>query len=204
MSNKKIVCITGPDGSGKSTLINGLLRHFPYSKRIGIWDAAALTRSNLFESKAAIDHYLCELSPLARTFFLTHALQESLKNVASSEANLIFLDSYFYKYYCSELSLGTPTEVIQTIVNYFLKPDLVISLQLDAEACASRKTKFTRYECGLVLNPDKDSFVEFQRKCGENWQLFRNDNWITIDAADRADEILKTTIRNIDILCKST
>lgn len=204
MFNKKLICITGPDGSGKSTLIDGLLVHFPNSKKLGIWDAVAASPIKLFESKAAIDDYLCGLSPAARTFFLTHALQESMKGIQNGQETIIFLDSYYYKYYCSELALGTSMEIIQSVSGHFMKPDLVVLLNLDTEICASRKTKFTRYECGLALEPDVKAFIEFQKKCIENWSFFQEDTWVTIDANNTAEKMLETTIKNIAILCKST
>ena len=203
MCNKKIICITGPDGSGKSTLIDQLMVHFPNSKKIGIWDAFASKGNKLFENKASIDDYLCKLSPIARTFFLTHALQESMKNVEFEQNAFFFLDSYFYKYYCSELTLGAPLEIIQLVSKYFQKPDLVISLNIDPSICAYRKAEYTRYECGLAKEPNEKTFVYFQNKCAPNWFFFHDKTWVNIDADNTSETILKTTIKNINIICKS-
>ena len=203
MYNKKLICITGPDGSGKSTLINSLLAHFPSAKKIGIWDAFASNQNVVFDSKASIDNYLCKLSPLSRTFFLTHALHESIKNIEKSEADIIFLDSYFYKYYCSELTLGTPLEIIKTLSQHFIQPDVVISLIADASLCATRKNTFTRYECGLDASPNKKSFIDFQKKCADNWPYFKQDSWVNIDATNTSENILEITIKTINNLCKS-
>ena len=203
MYNKKLICITGPDGSGKSTLINSLLAHFPSAKKISIWDAFASDQNKIFDSKASIDNYLCQLSPLSRTFFLTHALHESIKNITKSEADIVFADSYFYKYYCSELTLGTPLEIIKSLSQHYIQPDAVISLIADASLCATRKNTFTRYECGLDASPDKKSFNDFQKKCADNWHYFKKDSWVNIDATNTPENILATTFKTINNLCKS-
>ena len=159
MYNSKLICITGPDGSGKSTLISNLLIHFPEAKKIGIWDALSSKKNVLFQSKQDIDNYLCELSPIARTFFLAHALQEAMQNFSKNQNEMFFIDSYFYKYFSSEIALNTPIEIVQWLVSFFPKPDLVIYLDLKPEICATRKNYFTRYECGLTLHPNKESIV---------------------------------------------
>lgn len=202
MYNSKIVCITGPDGSGKSTLINQLLHQYPNSKKIGIWDAFTLDKNKIFINKSSIDDYLCGLSSIARTFFLTHALLESMKNIAKSESSIVFFDSYFYKYYSSELALGTPLHIIKSLEQYFVKPDLVISLNCKVETCASRKNTFTRYECGLIDQPNEHTFINFQNKCSQNWIHFQQENWIHVNAENTPEYLLKTTIKNINILCK--
>ena len=60
---KKLIAITGNDGTGKSTLIAHLLNSHPEMREVSIWDPMS---AGLFESKSEIDNYLCQLTPNAR------------------------------------------------------------------------------------------------------------------------------------------
>lgn len=198
MYNNKLICITGPDGSGKSTLISNLLIHFPEAKKIGIWDAFSSKKNVLFQSKQDIDNYLCELSPIGRTLFLAHALQEATQKISENQNEIFFIDSYFYKYFSSELALNTPIKIIKSLVKFFPEPNLIIYLDLNPEQSALRKNNFSRYECGLTLNPCNESFVAFQNKSYEKWKFFKTQDWINIDANQSAEAILNQVINKIE------
>lgn len=200
MYNSRIIVITGADGSGKTTLVNQLLKHYPTSTKMGIWDSFTENGAKLFQSKEAIDNYLCSLTPIARTFFLTHALQIAIKKLDENNGSLFFIDSYYYKYYCSEIALGTPLKLIKSMTSYFPKPDLTIELHLEIEISATRKSKFSRYECGLVENPNVKDFINFQNKCAKNWTFFREQNWIKINALQNKKTLFNEVKNKINLI----
>ncbi|MCH2218580.1 MAG: ATP-binding protein [Flavobacteriales bacterium] len=57
----KILCITGCDGTGKSTIIENLAKEIPNAYVAHIWDALQDSSGKLFSSKEAVDDYSCGL-----------------------------------------------------------------------------------------------------------------------------------------------
>jgi len=61
---KKLICITGIDGIGKSTLIKNLSVQLNSCYIANIWDLLESKVQGLpFKSKKEIDNFLCALSP---------------------------------------------------------------------------------------------------------------------------------------------
>ncbi len=169
----ELVCITGMDGTGKNTLINKIASGTAPVYVANIWDLMDLEGAKLgFTSKKHIDDYLCELSPDSRLLFLAHALKYSVDKSIGSTAKTIILNAYYYKYFASELALGASPGLVQSLINGFPKPGKIFILELNAEKAAERKQKFSRYECGLSSQPDKNSFIEFQKKAAKYWSAF--------------------------------
>ncbi|HTL83286.1 MAG TPA: hypothetical protein VL651_16340 [Bacteroidia bacterium] len=198
-SNKKLICITGADGTGKSTLIKNLVGHYHHAQQATIWDGLNAEQKQ-FGSKKEVDEYLCSLSPAERTLFLAHALHYSTDKAMASSASVIFLNAYWYKYFASELALGADEQLIFSEVKKFPEPDLVIELQLPVEKCAERKEKYSRYECGLAELPGKETFLAFQEQTKAQWNKFRKTEWKTIDASHSIEEIKNKAIQLIGIL----
>jgi thymidylate kinase len=120
---KKIICITGMDGTGKSTLIKGLKEHLDSCYVATIWDLMASPVKGLpFKSKQEIDNFLCELSPDSRLLFLAHAMKYAIDKALLSSVNNILIDSYYYKYFASELALGAVEALTGSWQKYFLNP----------------------------------------------------------------------------------
>ncbi|MDI1353274.1 MAG: hypothetical protein PSX36_00050 [bacterium] len=186
----QLICITGMDGTGKSTLLKNLSSVYPSSYVANIWDIMeGGVQTVPFKSKKDIDAYLCELSPDSRLLFLTHALRFSLDRALSSKKEIVFLNSYYYKYFATELALGAGMELAETLLNSFPEPDQTFYLELSPEVVVSRKTVFSRYECGLSKTPGNLSFMEFQKLALAQWKNFDSTDFITLDAALSEDII---------------
>jgi dTMP kinase len=197
--DKKLICITGIDGTGKSTLIKGVLKHFGNFYHATIWDLMTSSAKGLpFKSKTDIDDFLCSLTLDSRLLFLAHCLKYALDKAFESTANSILIDSYYFKYFATEKALGANEQLIHSLELSFPTPDLVIELLLPVENCSQRKNNFSRYECGLAGEPDILSFINFQKKALLEWNRFDRANWFRIDAQKDPESILGETIKMID------
>lgn len=194
MSTSKIVCITGMDGTGKSTLIRSLVQDFPNVPAATVWDAFTRGDSGLqFTSKQAIDDYLCRQSPEARLLFLAHAMKHALDMALMTSPVMLFVNGYFYKYFASELALGVQAQLVKALAEVFPTPDLVLHLELPVHLAAARKIRRSRYECGLHQTPSQESFTAFQQKVKPWWESFKTRDWRRLDATKSPEDLAATS-----------
>jgi len=195
---KKTICITGIDGTGKSTLIKGILNHFKNFYHASIWDLMTSGAKGLpFKSKSEIDQFLCSLTPDSRLLFLAHCMKYSTDKALESQKDSILIDSYHYKYFATEKALGASESLIQSLEIEFPEPDIVIELLLPVEIASQRKSKYSRYECGLDINPGITSFIEFQNAALNEWKRYDKTNWIRMDAQQPPEKMLEETFQII-------
>ncbi len=186
------------DGTGKSTLIKGILNHYGDFYHASIWDLMASSAKGLpFKSKTDIDNFLCSLTPDSRLLFLSHCLKYALDIAMQSKLNTILIDSYYYKYFATEKALGANEKLICSLQDAFLKPNLVVELILPVEIASQRKKSFSRYECGLVSKPDVSTFIDFQKRALAEWCRFDKTNWHQIDAQIDVEFTLAETLKII-------
>ena len=196
MSNKKptVVCITGLDGSGKSTLISNVVNELPDSREVTIWDAFNHKGITLFKTKRDIDNYPCMLSPNARLLFLAHALQYAMDKALSADIENIFINAYYYKYFSSEKVLGADQTLIDTLISNFPVPDKTIFIALSPEISASRKNKLSRYECGCK-EAAAACFIDFQKKVQLAFEAYIQPDWFILDACNSPKDLKDITLK---------
>lgn len=182
---KKMIAITGADGTGKSTLIERLVSDNQGFVEVSIWDAMD---RNLFHSKGDIDNYLCSLTSNARLLFLAHALIQGLEKARASSAKILILNAYYYKYFASELALGADPKLVQQLISFFPQPDLVLKLETSEEIAFGRKERLSQYECG-VQAPTQENFVEFQKRALAKWSFYDQSNWAIISTNRPKEEV---------------
>ncbi|MBN2484412.1 MAG: hypothetical protein JXB34_00415 [Bacteroidales bacterium] len=198
--DKKIICITGADGAGKSTVIKTLQEKLAPVYLATIWDLLGLDAGGvLFKSKAEVDQYLCSLTPGSRLLFLAHAMKYATDKAMESKRQIILIDSYYYKYFVSELSLGANKEHTILLQDMFPPAGITIKLELPAKAAAERKQYFSRYECGLEKIPDQQKFIKFQESLPPYWQIFENNNWHKIDAEKPIDMVISEVLNLVNM-----
>jgi len=191
---KKIICITGLDGTGKSTVVHALHKIHPQAYVVSVWDILNHHPGLLFSSKKDVDTYLCNLTPDARLLFLAHALKYGIDKALESESDLVILNAYYYKYFASELALGASAELVRSLEKTFPEPNTVIKLELDVETAAKRKKTFSRYECG-TKTADEINFINFQKQVSQYWSNFKGSAFSTVNASASAEEIIKRVLQ---------
>ncbi|MFC4636052.1 dTMP kinase [Dokdonia ponticola] len=198
MSNKKpiIICITGPDGSGKSTLVSHLVATLPNAIEVTVWDALNNGDVALFSSKKDIDQYLCLLSPDARLLFLAHALKYATDKALDSGKELIILNAYYYKYFASEAVLGANEGLIHTLASAFPTPDRTIFLSLSPAISAVRKNQLSRYECGCK-EATVENFIDFQKKATLAFEAYIQPDWFVLNTEESLEVIKDKTLKII-------
>lgn len=164
-----IACVTGPDGSGKSTqvaAVAGLLGKEGYSVACSqIWDPMldpAFAGRALFDSPAKADAYLELLDSTSRMYFLCHALQESLVRARARGTDVVLLNAYWYKYHAVEVAHGGDAPALRTITSVLPAPDVTFYLHISPSRAARRKERFTGYETGFAASRTADAFESFQ------------------------------------------
>jgi thymidylate kinase len=167
MTHPQLICFTGPDGSGKSTLIKQLKDELPGAKMVTIWDLLMdpVKKEILpFKHPSDVDQYLSILHPEARLYFLFHCMMEALLLALEKDSSYLLIDSYWYKYYASELAYTARESSIAPLIKSFPAPDRIFYLQATVGTCAQRKQKYSGYESGFVQPASRDSFITFQEK----------------------------------------
>lgn len=198
MSNNSpiIICITGPDGSGKSTLIDALKKEIPEAKEVTIWDALDNTEVALFSNKKDVDDYLCILSPNARLLFLAHALQYAIDKALASGVATIIANAYYYKYFSAEKVLGADQVLIDTLTSHLPVPDTTIFLSLSPDISATRKKYLSKYECGC-REATSAHFIEFQKKANTVFETYIQSDWHILNAEDTPETLTQKALQII-------
>jgi thymidylate kinase len=194
MMTKKavLIAITGPDGTGKSTIIEKLLSEKSLSIKgravsCSVWDT--FNDSGFFKDKSQIEGYLKKLQGQSRLLFIAHALEHALAKAAGSGAAAIFIDGHIYKYAVNELARGANLREVERVIDVFHKPDLTIFLDINADAAVSRKIKVSDYESA-------GDFAKFQTSMQPFWKTLEltYGPWTHIDGAQSLDNVAKQTV----------
>lgn len=195
----KLICITGIDGIGKSTLIKDLAAKFESCHVANVWDLLSSPVQSLpFKSKREIDDFICSLTPDSRFLFLSHALKYSIDKALEASEEIILMDSYHYKYAATELALGADATLVKHVTDSFPVSDMVIELRLSLSEIVKRKDTFSRYECGLAAVPNKKSFMQFQEQVIPEWLRFEIENHQLIDALLSPEKVAQETMELIE------
>lgn len=195
------ICITGPDGAGKSTLIAGLIealeaRHGAGSAvHVQVWDAL----QGLLD-RAAAQRYLAVVDHRSRALLLLHAVSRALALGESSGARVVLLDGYWFKYAVSELEHGAPEALFAGCAEGFPAPDRVFALDLDPEEALRRKAELTDYERGF--GDDPEAFLAFQRRLRARWEALETavGPWTHLSALQSPDVLRDRVLSEIEVL----
>lgn len=215
----KTVVLTGPDGSGKSTLCantSRLLEAYLGSRTVAcvsVWDATLA--SNLFASKTAVVDYLNDLDGYTRTLFIYHALSRSIDLAQRKRPKYILIEGFWYKYAVTEIGQGVKQRDVLSASEAFAAPDLTFYLDINPEdawtrkAKASSRSQVSHYEQGLSTQSGDtaERFLKFQKKLIPIWREIetlskeRNQAWIhtsALDAPEYLAEKIYHQILNLD------
>jgi len=192
MSPTKLIAITGPDGSGKSTLCSELKERLSYFYGesevviVSIWDG--IEHNQLFCSKEEATAFLATLKGHTRTLFMFHAMSLAIDMARQTAPNIIIVDGYWYKYAVSEIGFSVEKETVLSAAAGFEKPDLTFYLDLSLEDRTARKKHFSRYETGTSGQTSgqeaEAKFKKYQQTQAQMWQELESIQgpWIHLDS----------------------
>lgn len=168
-----LIVITGPDGSGKSTVcraLSHLLEYFYGQDNIAVvsaWDIAP----QLFSSRIKARDHLNSLEGPSRSLLILYGIRHALDLALKSSPKIILFDSYWYKYVASEIGRGESKEWLYNAVKIFPRPDWVFHLDISPQDAALRKKVIRDYECGITSGKVSiEKFVCFQSKLLSIWK----------------------------------
>jgi phosphohistidine swiveling domain-containing protein/thymidylate kinase len=199
---KRIVCVTGADGSGKSTQIAALAAAFESRGRavacVTIWDAFddAAVRDRLpFADREAVYRYLEVLTPSSRAHFLFHALQLAIDLAVARDADILLLDGHWYKYYATEVAHGGNPVTLRALTSGFPEPDWTFHLVVTPDEALQRKGSRSDYESGYG---DDREFVSFQHRTqAVLGELGTELGWSAIDATMPPADVTRLIVQTI-------
>ncbi|MHB8471807.1 MAG: hypothetical protein ACYDC8_02925 [Gammaproteobacteria bacterium] len=188
----ELICVTGMDGSGKSTVVDTLLHeltitHGLIATEISVWDSIKNTSRGahcLQQPRDELDGYLSLLCPEARMLFVLHLLSEAFAMARQSGINVGVINAHWYKYYASVLVQGGAEDRLLPIMGLLPSPNLTFFLDVPAKTTALRKSSFSGFETGYSETRDTRAFEMFQTKAIKVIdRLADRGDWIRVDAS---------------------
>ena len=200
MSNTpKLVCVTGPDGAGKTTQISRLAEALESQGKFSIavatiWDLLLDPETAPkvgFRSPIEVDRFLQILSPLSRALYLYNCFNEALVRARARQPDVLLINSYWYKYYATEVAHGADAEQILAIAErVFAEPDTTFYLEVDPRAAFARKAVLSGYETGFAEPRSEEAFVAFQVKAQAALaEQARRRRWISLDGNEPIESL---------------
>jgi thymidylate kinase len=202
-----LICVTGPDGAGKTTQIARIAEAL--SKRgkkkivaMTIWDMLLdpSTRGRVaFKSPGELDSFLEVLSPMARMLFLCHCLYAALDLALARKPDVILANGYWYKYWATEVAHGGDPQAMLDLMTVFPEPVLTFCLDISAGDAFRRKAKLSGYETGFAAERTLESFTAFQARARPPLErLAEEKQWIRLDGTEAASALSETILNRID------
>lgn len=203
----KLVCVSGPDGSGKTTQITKLAERLVRRGKlkvvaVTIWDLLldpASKHKVAFRSPSEVDAYLEILHPTARTLFLYHCFFQALVQAQKREPDLCLINAYWYKYYATEVAHGGDPETLRRIAEIFPEPALTFYLKVDPEEAFRRKAQLSGYETGFAVPRSREAFVSFQKRAHAALEdLAKRRGWVQLNGKESADSLTDAILGKIE------
>jgi len=203
----KLICVTGPDGSGKTTQIGRLAERLERRGKkkvapVTIWDPLIDPQSKgrvPFESPQQVDDYLSILKPTSRALFLYHCFHQALELSKRRAADVYLLNAYWYKYYACEVAHGGDPATLQRLAEVFPEPAVTFHLRIEPAEAAKRKVRLSGYETGFASPRTKEAFVEFQHRAHRAMNdLAAQRGWVELNGTESIDALTDTLLSKIE------
>ena len=159
------ICITGLDGSGKSTQAKLLASRLPNSRIVSVWDIiskAEFQPWTIYKKTLNVEKYVMNLYPTTRSLFIFHAFNEAYQRALNSEVDFLIFDSHWYKYWAVEQAMDAPVLLGEFFKQQYPASNLTFYLQLSLQNQMKRKTKLSLYESGHNEKENLDNFARIQ------------------------------------------
>lgn len=204
-----LIVVTGADAVGKSTLTRALRNRLEEQggsttqvDKWHIYDFEAHPECRFLEGVplAKLRSCISSMPVPARTLFLFWTMLISMREEQMRGAELVFIDSYWYKHAASERVYGATAELVEAAVATLPAPDLVILLDLEPEAAWRRKEAggfhdVVPYECGMDPAMTRKSFIAHQgRLRGVLLDWAERFGWQVLDADRPVDSLSRQAL----------
>lgn len=205
----KTIVLTGPDGTGKSTLCELIKKELKGKVVISsAWDTMGLlsksNTENHLNSKDKIQDYLKKSDHQARLYFLFHAVSRSEQQAREAKPDYILFDGYWYKYAVAEMARGGDKNQILKTAELFLRPDLVLFLDIEPANALERKKNPSSYESGGAEKNRENEFLKFQSAMYNYWkELKTHFGWEVINSELDINQVKKQILEKIKELTRA-
>ncbi|WP_216906857.1 aminotransferase class III-fold pyridoxal phosphate-dependent enzyme [Nocardia noduli] len=201
-ARKRLICIAGADGSGKTTQVARIAAEFEAQGQsvaaVTIWDAfldPKVSSKLPWRNPSEIYGYLKILSPLSRAHFLFHAMQLSFDLASARGVDIMLANAYWYKYYATEVAHGGDPTVLRQLTAGFPEPDRTFYLTLSPQDALGRKQLRSDYESGYG---DEKAFLDFQQQSHEALEALSSElGWVRLDGTDAPAAITKDILAQL-------
>lgn len=196
----KLICITGLDGSGKSTQVKLLADKLSNSRIVSVWDLIVRPEYqewSIYKTPTNVEKYVMNLSPTSRSLFVFHSFNEAYERALKSDAEYLIFDSYWYKYWAIEQAMGSSKQLGDFLKTQYKEPDFIFYLDLPFKHLPNRKPTISNYESGNKDKIDINNFIEIQKSAKEIIESFLPKKTIWIDAELDVSKIEKFIFKKI-------
>lgn len=185
IKNKFVISFLGPDGSGKSTIINEIIKNQNLFKTVDYFHLKPLKvrdLKNKVDNPHSSTSYSKTKSYLKILFFIAQYNIGWIKNIAPLKFSLVIFDRYFddilvdpkrYRY-------GGHLMFIKLVRRFIPKPNIYFILTADPEIIFARKKEVT--------------FKELERQVKEYRELGNNIDYINVNVNCSPKEITNEII----------
>ncbi|MEV6426671.1 aminotransferase class III-fold pyridoxal phosphate-dependent enzyme [Nocardia sp. NPDC051463] len=201
-ARKRLICIAGGDGSGKTTQVARIAAEFEAQGQtvaaVTIWDAfldPKVSSKLPWRSPAEIYGYLKLLSPLSRAHFLFHAMQLSFDLAAERGVDIMLANAYWYKYFATEVAHGGDPTVLRQLAAGFPEPDRTFYLTVGPQDALGRKQLRSDYESGYG---DEEAFLAFQHRSHSALEALSEEfDWVRLDGTAAPADITAAVLAQL-------
>lgn len=202
-TRKRLICIAGGDGSGKTTQVARIAAEFEAQGKtvaaVTIWDAfldPAISAGLPWRNPDEVYDYLKLLTPLSRAHFLFHAMQLSFDLAAARDADILLANAYWYKYFATEVAHGGDPAVLRRLAAGFPEPDRTFYLTVSPQDALGRKQLRSDYESGYG---DEAAFLEFQRRSHHALEELADElGWVRLDGTSTPAELTESIVGQLE------
>lgn len=160
-------CLIGPDGSGKTSLLEYMKNEMELDFEIVHWSQfkhlAHIPGLPINNDPGVVINSMSTMSRSAMVALITSLLFEAGVKPLVEDGKRVIVDGYYYRFYGPEKQYGVVEDWVYQFMLRLPPPKLTIGLSLSAEQLISRKGVPRRYE--YLTTPE--DFGQFQNKASQ-------------------------------------
>lgn len=172
-----LICISGGDGSGKSTQVAALEKQLTdrgiHTATATIWDPFTdpfVAERLPFRTREDVFAYVRILGPGARGYFLFHWMRLAFDRALAHSPNILLINAYWYKYFATEIAHGADPKTLRACTQGFPTPHHTFYLRITPETALSRNTTAATTKAATATNELSSNSSAAASAHLTNWQ----------------------------------